>query len=598
MLNKKLASNLIIAFLLACAFSGCGKKSEVNNPVLPAKEADSDVYPLPPKAVPGIPGGRVVLATIADPKTFNIITANETSSTDIAQRMNTGLVGLDVPAQEIVPGLAESWSVEPDNVTWTFHLRKGLHWSDGQPLTAQDVTFTWNDVIYNTNFPNPTRDQFTIDGKNFLVTNLDDDTVRVVTPGVYAPFLVFFGSAPVLPKHVLASSVADKSFESAYGINTAPSNLVVCGPFRLKEYKQGQYVMLERNPEFWEVDSKGQRLPYLDNVIYEIVPDMNAMSLRFLKGEVDIQEIVRPAEYENFIEESAKGKFKVIELGLASERDMLFFNQNPENNPKTGKPRVDPVKLKWFQNTKFRQAISYAMDRDAIVKVALGGHGKPNYNFVTARSTIWYNTNIMSYPHNPEKALALLAEIGIKPGADGALKDEAGNPIEFVLLTNSGNDRRQKTGVIFQEDLKRIGIKVIFQPLDFNNLIDRMDNAQDFDCVLLGWAGGSPDPVYPMNILKSSGFSHQWYRAQKTPATPWEARMDELMNAQLKTLDQNERKKYYDEVQVILAEQMAMIPTATMKASAAVNVNLGNIRGTTLDANRITWNLEEIYIKK
>jgi peptide/nickel transport system substrate-binding protein len=591
MLIKRIGLTLATAILLAVAFSGCEKKQE-------AQTGPIKYNGLPPQSEPGIPGGRVVLATFADPKTFNPITADETSTTDITFRMSAGLVRVDAPSQEILPGLAESWSVAPDNVTWTFHLRKGLKWSDGQPLNADDVVFTWNDIIYNPAFPNPTRDQFTIDGKNFDVSKVDDDTIRVVTPGVYAPFLLFFGSAAILPKHVLATDVAEKRFLSAYGINTAPTNLVVCGPFRLKEYKQGQYVMLERNPEFWETDSKGQRLPYLDNVIFEIVPDQNAMSLRFLKGETDIQELVRPAEYENFMDESAKGKFRVIDLGLAGERDMMFFNENPENNPKTGKPIVPPEKLKWFRNVKFRQAISFAMDREAIAKVALGGQGEPNYNYVTERGTAWYNTNIMTYPHDPAKALALLAEIGIKPGPDGNLKDDAGNAIEFVLLTNSGNDRRQKTGVIIQEDLKRIGIHVIFQPLDFNTLISRIDDTQDYECVLLGWAGGPPDPVYGMNILKSSGFSHNWYRLQKTPSTPWEARIDELMNAQLKTLDQGERVKDYDEVQAILAEQMAMIPTVAMKAYAAANVNLDNIRGTTLDPNRIYWNLEEVYIKK
>lgn len=543
-------------------------------------------------------GGRIVIATFTDPKTFNPITASEMSSMDITYRINSGLLLVDSPTEQPRPGISESWSVEPDNKTWTFHLRKGLRWSDGEPLTADDVIFTWKDIIYNPDIENVTRDQFHIDGKDFVVTKVDDLTVRVVTPDVYAPFLEFFGVVPIMPKHILAKSVTDKTFRSAYGVNTPPSQLVGCGPFRLKEYKQGQYVILERNPYFWEVDSKGTRLPYVDNAVYEIVPDMNAMSLRFLKGEADLQELVRPEEYEHFKDESSKGKFRVIDLGLAGERDMLTFNQNPEKNPKTGQPRLDPVKVKWFRNTKFRQAVSYAIDRDAIVRSALAGLGEPNYNFCPTGATNWANPNIMKYPHDIAKAKALLAEIGIKDRGDGTLVDSDGNVIAFTLNTNAGNDRRQKAGVIIQEDLKRLGMQVTFQPLEFNTIISRFTDSQDYECILLGWAGGPADPAYSMNILPSTAFDHEWYRSQSKPSTEWEARIDYLMNEQLKTMDQAGRKKAYDEVQAILAEQMAMIPTVSQRAFAAVRTDLGNVRGTTLDPNRVAWNLEELYFKK
>jgi peptide/nickel transport system substrate-binding protein len=596
----QLSRAAFVTVLLAAFLSACGNKQDAQSPASTSATPDQPLPPSPAVANcgGGTPGGRLVIATFADPKTFNPITANETSSTDLTGRMNGGLLWVDSPTEKPYPGLADNWSVAPDNKTWTFHLRKGLRWSDGQPLTVDDVIFTWNDIIYNPDIVNVTRDAFQIDKTNFSVTKIDDDSLQVVTPQIYAPFLEFFGSVPIMPKHILAEAVKSKSFESAYSISTKPAEVVGCGPFRLKEYKQGQYVMLERNPYFWQVDTNGTRLPYLDNVVFTMVPDMNAMSLVFLSGKADLQEAVRPNEYEHFSAEAAKGGFQVLDLGLASEHDMIFFNQNPGNNPKTGQPRVDPIKLKWFRETKFRQAISYAIDRESIVKSALGGYGAPNYNYVSAAATKWYNPNIHEYPYDPAKARALLAEIGIKDRGDGTLADAEGHPIAFVMNSNAGNDRRQKTGVLVQEDLKRLGIQLTFQPLDFNNLIDRMDNSQDFDCILLGWAGGPPDPTYGMNIITSSGFSHEWYRAQKTPSTRWEARLDELMNLQLKTLDQTERKKYYDEVQVILAEQMAMIPTVSQKAFAAARNNIGNVRGTTLDPNRLCWNLEQLYFKK
>jgi peptide/nickel transport system substrate-binding protein len=597
-MRKRIQSCVALAGVLGL-LSGCGKKPGENAAPQPAGGYPLPEPPYQSKCDPGVHGGRLVLASFSDPKTFNPITQNETSSLDILRLVFSGLTSLDVPTQEILPGLAESWSVEPDQKTWTFKLRRGVRWSDGHPFTADDVLFTFNDVVYNTNINNVVVDQFRIDGKDFTVTKADDLTVRVVTPEIYAPFLLFFGGAAILPKHVLAKAVAEKRFEAAYGINTPPAQLVGTGPYRLKQYKPGELTLMERNPYYWVVDAKGQRLPYIENVIFTVVPNQDAMSLRFLKGEADAQDFVRPAEYDTFKKESEKGRFKLLDLGLASERDVLTFNQNPGLHPKTGKPLVDPVKLKWFRNTKFRQAISYAIDRPSIVKASLAGRGEPNYSFESVQSKRWYNPNIMAYPHDPAKARALLKEIGIEDrNGDGYLEDAEGHVIEFVMNTNSGNDRRNQTAIVIQEDLKRLGVKLIYQQLDFNTLVQRLNADHDFECILLGWAGGTPDPTFSMNVLKSSGFSHEWYPRQKTPSTEWEARLDFLMNAQVKTLDQAERKKYYDEVQAILAEQVPMIYTTSMQAFSAVRSDLGNVRGTTLDSNRVTWNLDELYFKK
>jgi len=579
--------------LAAGVLSGCGDRTERAGTGGGADVAETNL------PQPGIRGGRLTVSTFADPKTFNPITANESSSIDILRFLFASLLNADATTQKPLPGLAQSWSVAPDNKTWTFHLRTNLLWSDGVPLTAQDVVFTWNDVIYNTNIINVTVDQFRIDGKDFAVSKLDDYTVQVVTPEIYAPFELFFGAVPVIPEHILKPAVTGGRFESAYGINTPPTNLVGSGPFRLKEYKPGQYTLLERNPNFWEVDKKGQQMPYFDNVLYTVVPNQNAISLQMLHGDTDLQELVRPEEYPRFKDAAAAThRFRVIDLGLASERDMLTFNENTNINSKTGKPYVDPVKLKWFRNAKFRQAISYAIDRDTIVKVALGGRGAPNYSFAPVESKDWYNTNVTHYPHDPAKARALLAEIGIKDRGDGKLADAEGHPIAFVMYSNSGNDRREKTGVIIQQDLRDLGIDLTFQQLEFNNLIEKSTVTFDYDCILLGWAGGPPDPAYSMNILKSDGFSHDWFPQQKTPSTEWEARIDFLMNAQIKTLNQAERKKYYDEVQAIMADQMPTIPTVSMEAYSAVRSDLRNVRATTLDPNRLMWNMEELYFAK
>jgi len=597
---KRFAPIVLLSAAAIFCFAGCGKKAES----APEKSAASYPLPDPPLVAggePGIPGGRFVIGELGDPKTFNPITANEMSSRDIYRLMFSKLLELDVPSQEVVPSLAESWSNSPDGKTWTFKLRKNLRWSDGEPLTADDVVFTWNEVIYNPDINNVTRDAFIIGGKKFTVTKIDDLTVQVVTPEIYAPFLVAFGAGTeIVPKHVLAKAVADGTFASAYGVNSDAAKVVGSGPYRLTECKAAQYTRLDRNPYYFETDKKGQRLPYFDTLIFTVVPNMNAMSLRFLSGESDADDFIYPNEYEHFKAEEQKGKFKLLEPGVGLEMSFFWFNQNTNLNEKTGQPIVEAKKLKWFRSLKFRQAVSYAVDRDAILKSVYSGRGVPAYGFETAGNVKWFNPDIQKFPHDLDKAKALLKEIGIeKRNGDEFATDADGNPVEFVLNTNTGNDVRGKSAVLIAADLKELGFHVIFQPIEFNTLITKIDDTHDYDCVLMGLAPGtSPDPSMGMNVIKSEGFTHQWFPRQKSPSTDWEARLDYLMDETTRTMDFAARKKVYNEVQAILAEQQPMIFTVTPMYYAAIRADVGNVRPTPLSYYRGTWNLEELYYKK
>jgi len=581
---------------LVIVIVGCGGKDSGTR----GKTEAASPLPEPPlkyDITPGQPGGRLVMASFAEPKTFNPITANESSSTDILVFLFAGLVGTDLQTFKQIPALAESWAVAEDQKTWTFKLRKGLRWSDGKPLTADDVAFTWR-VIYDTNINNVVRDQFLIDGKPFVVTNLDDLTVRVVTPDIYAPLLEFFGAVPIMPRHIIEPAVKEKRFEAAYGVSTSANQVVGSGPFRLKEYKSGQHVLLERNPHFFGVDSKGQRLPYFDNIIWLSVPDLNAMALRMLQGETDVHQFVRPDEIDRFQEEAKRGKFKLLELGTQMDPTYLWFNQNT-NISKTGQPVVAPIKLKWFRNQKFRQAIAHAIDRPSIIQSVYAGRAKPNYGFLSASNTRWFNPNTPEYPYSLEKAKALLAEIGIQDrNGDGILEDAEGNKIEFTLFTNAGNTIREKIGVFLQEDLKKLGVQLNFQRLDFRAVVEKINATYDYEAALLSFGGDSIDPVLNMNVLRSSGFTHAWFPRQEKPSTEWEARMDELMIAQLKTLDFAERKKMFDEVQRIFGEQLPMISLIAPQAYAAVNTRLANIRPSVVAHMRVTWNADELYFTK
>ena len=412
----------IFAFLALVLLSSCGRQNTPAN-----KSTAAIPLPSPPCVVncePGAPGGRLVIATFGDPKTFNPITANESSSEQIYRLLFWKLINMDLPTSEPKPGLAESWSVAPDQRTWTFKLRQNLFWSDGQPLTADDVVFTFNRAIYDPAVPNSVADQCSIDKTNFTVSKIDALTVQIVTPAIYAPLLESLDGVYIIPQHVLQKAVDQKRFASAFGVDSQPADVVGSGPFRLKAFKQGEYTLLERNPYFLESDKAGQRLPYLDTVIFPVVPNQHAVSLQFLAGKSDINEHVMPDEFLHYQEDAKKGKFQLLDLGIGPEKLFFWPNQNPNTNPKTGKPYVDPKKLKLFRDVKFRQALAYSVDRASIVKAVYDGRAEPNYGYITSANPKWRNPNVKTYPYDLDKARALLAEIGIKDrDAEGHLKD-------------------------------------------------------------------------------------------------------------------------------------------------------------------------------
>jgi peptide/nickel transport system substrate-binding protein len=592
MIARSLPFPTCLAFILCLA--GCGKSNSRRGPA-------AHPLPSPPlisKGEPGIFGSRFVLASPAGPKTFNPLLSLDSGSDAVVRFLFGSLVRFDHRSLEPGPGLAESWAVEPDQKTWTFKLRRELFWSDGQSLTAEDVVFTWNDIMYNPQFNRFTFGVFQAGGRNFTVTNLDALTVRVVTPEVFAPFLEFFGSVPILPKHGLQAAVKLNTFLSAYNINTPPSRIIGCGPFRLKECRPGKFTLLQRNPEFWMADQQGRRLPYVEEVMITVAGGPGGAARLFLDGKCDVCETVRPEQFGEFKLATAKGRCRLVEMGPGPERDFLWFNQNTGANA-AGQPFVNPAKLKWFRNKKFRQAVSCAIDRDRIVREVYGGRAQATYGFLSTENPKWNNPNVARYGFDPARARRLLAEVGMtQRNTEGVLLDSDGHPLEILFHSNLGNPLREKAAVLIQEDLKRLGIKLLYLPVSFEVLRKKVDVTFDYECALMGLGGGGADPATQINVLRSSEDLHQWFPSQPAPATDWEARIDTLMDAQMRTVDFAERKKAFDEVQAILSEELPMIYTVSPFASAALRLQVGNLRPSVFTPYRLTWNLEELYFKK
>jgi peptide/nickel transport system substrate-binding protein len=575
------------------ALAGCGK----NEATKTAAPHALPPAPLISKTDPGRRGGRFVLAANMSPRTFNPLFAFDSASDGIIRLLCGSLTVFDWVTQQPGPGLAESWSVAPDQKTWTFKLRQGVRWSDGEPLTADDVVFTWNSLIYNPAFTQTTLDPFRVNGQQFAVSKVDDYTVQVVTPQVFAPFIEFFGGVQVLPRHILETAVKANVFPAAYGLTSKPNRVVGCGPFRLKECRPGEYTLLERNPEYWVTDTQGNRLPWFDEVMFVVRPTANGEVSAFLDGKSDVCDNVRAQFFAAFKQASAAGRGQLFDLGVSAEREFVWFNQNTGTNAE-GKPLVNPVKLKWFRNKKFRQAVSCAIDRDRLVRQVYDGRAQATYGFLSAENNRWNNPDIPRYSYDLARARALLEEAGMKArNAEGVLQDAEGNPVEILLYSNTGNAMRERAAVLIQESLKQVGIKLVYVPMEYRALVERINMTFEYECALMGLGGGGSDPGSQVNVLRSSEELHQWFPFQKTPSTDWEARIDTLMDAQMRTLDFAQRKKLFDEVQVILAEEQPMIYTVAPYAAAAVRADVGNLRPAVMTPYHLTWSIDSLYYK-
>ncbi len=517
----------------------------------------------------GTEGGTLYFILNGDPKTLNPALAQETTSTAVIGDLFSGLTRLDLKTMEVKPDLALRWEVSEDGRVWTFYLRRDVRWSDGTPFTADDVVFTFNEIYYNDSIPTPTRDILTVKGKKIKVEKIDRYTVRFTLPEPFAPFLNAL-SAEILPKHKLEKFVREGTFNTAWNVNTDPSEIVGTGPWVIKEYVKGQRVVYLRNPYYYRKDEEGRRLPYLKRKVGVIVSDPDTALLKFSNGEVDYLGL-RPQDLQHIAKLEGK-EVEVYDLGPTPSTTFLVFNQNPN-------AKIPPYKLRWFQNRIFRIAISHAVDREGICYLVYNGLAEPLYTPITPANRPYYVEGYYpKFEYNLEKARKLLESIGFRDrDGDGILEDPEGHDLRFTLITNAGNKERETIGNILKEDLKKIGVEVHFQPIDFNNLVSRLTAPPyEWEAVIIGLTG-SLDPHFGRNVWHSSGLLHMWHPRQESPSTPWEAEVDRLIDRGAVELDFKKRVELYRKAFRIITEQQPMIFIATPKSMLAVYRKFGNL---------------------
>jgi peptide/nickel transport system substrate-binding protein len=544
----------------------------------------------------GHPGGRLVVAFRAEPKTLNPLTAGDAPSRQVIGLMQSDLIHINRATQLTEPALAKSWTVSKDGLEYVLKLREGLRFSDGHPVDADDLLFSFQ-LYLDENVHAPQRDLLIVGGKPIILRKLDSHTIAFDLAKPYGAAERLFDGLEVLPKHLLEAPYKQGKLDQSWTLSVAASQIAGLGPFRLKEYVAGQRLVLERNPYYWKADSKGTRLPYLNELVILFVPNADAEVIRFQSGETDVIGISKVSA-DNFsaLARQPRG-YTMADAGPGLEYNFLFFNLNDLG----GKASPDLArKREWFGNVTFRKAVSLAVDRAAIVRLVYQGRGAPLWGPVTPGNHRWLNEALPHQSRSLDGARSLLRSAGFdwKKGPDGdpLLVDSSGFPVEFSIVVSSSNAERTKMATLIQDDLKQLGMRVQVVPLEFRSLLDRVMQTKEYDACVLGLVSFDADPNSDINVWLSSGASHFWNLGQAKPSTPWEAEIDQLMEQQLDSRTFDQRKHIYDRIQVIINDNQPFIFLASPDILTGAKNTVGNFHPAAFEPY-VLWNAEQLFLR-
>ncbi|HEX5085932.1 MAG TPA: ABC transporter substrate-binding protein, partial [Blastocatellia bacterium] len=412
---------LALPALLALVWTASACRSSV-----PAGERDGNRH-----------GGEIVYRVSTPPATFNYLLAGDESSVIVAFYLMGGrLIEFDHKTQRYVPGLAESLRRLDDGKTIDLTLREGIKFSDGHPITAEDVVFTLR-AIYDERTASPVfRDAMMIGNREIEARVLEGQNGRrlqMIFPSVVALPENYLSNLAVLPRHILEADFNSGALRNAYGLTADPARIVTAGAFTVESVTPGERVALKRNPHYWKKDATGEPLPYLDRLVIEVMKDANNAFMRLRQGSLDIYDRLRPPDFVEL--RSQPGITQVSDLGPGLQTDQLWFNLHGDEL--NGRPVVNPVKRAWFNDTRFRQALSSAIDRQTIASITLRGLATPLAGFVSPGNRNWAAADLPRVSYDMEKARALLREAGFTsqgPQDRPELYDAKGNRVELTLI--------------------------------------------------------------------------------------------------------------------------------------------------------------------
>jgi peptide/nickel transport system substrate-binding protein len=494
-------------------------------------------------------GGQLVASARGVPRSFNRMIAGDQPS-DIFSMLTLGtLVRMNRATFDLEPWLAETWESTPDGRMHTLHLRRGVTWSDGTPFTSADVVFTLQ-AVYDPKVESVLASSVMPGGKPIEATAPDASTVVLTYAQTSGSGIALLDMVPILPRHKLEGALKAGTFREAWNTGTPPSEVAAIGPFVLREFTPGQRVVYDRNPRYWRTAADGQRLPYLDRLVLQFIPEQNAELLALQAGTTDLtQSELRPDDYVPIRRAEEEGKLTLIEGGVAPDADALWFCMNPE--AKKGDRR-----LAFVQKREFRQALSHAVDREEFAQTVFLGEAVPVWGPITPGNKPWFSPNVPRYPHDVTRARELLKSIGLEDrNGNGVVETADGVEARFTVMTQRGIGYYERGVMVLREQAAKIGIALDGTPLEYPTMIQRMLACQ-YDAIYMRPYFSHLDPASNLDFWLSSGSTHFWNISQKTPATEWEAQLDTIMREQAATVDVNRRHELFNDAQRIFAENV------------------------------------------
>ncbi len=530
-----------------------------------------------------------------DPKTFNTITARDGDTRDVIDPLYDYLADYDPYKREFVPNLASFEVItdkQNDKLRVVYTLRDDLYWTNlkndppgGVKATSDDIVFWYNEIegdksLQHPGYPGQFIEMADGSEAHIDIEKLDDRRVVFHYPRIVAnPILsttMFFG-----PRYIYEKAKKENGVEgvlSVFSVDTDVTTIPSIGEYHLAEYSPGVRVVLKRNPNYWKKDKAGASLPYVEEIIYRIVPDRNTEYLLFKEGTKDSYS-VRPEDLDELLNKEDPD-YAIYNGGESLGSAFFSFNQNPDN--------MDKTVWSWFIQSKFRQAMSCMLNRERIAQSVYRGLAVPALHFF-ARPNPFFDENIkLQYTFNPERAVELLADIGITRDKGGGMRDKDGNMIEFTINVGAENNIGVDICNIFSDELAEIGITANVRPIDFQKLVEMLISTYEWEVVTAS-LGANYWPEGGSNVWQSSGNFHLWHPLQNEPATEWEARVDYLYNSGRFTLDQEKASVIYKEYQELLLEQLPMIYIVHPLSFLAVRNRWDNVFYDTLNGLDTTY---------
>ncbi|MHC6204629.1 ABC transporter substrate-binding protein [Breznakiellaceae bacterium SP9] len=541
--------------------------------------------------VPGKQGGTWNEVMSTEPKSFNLLLSERDSPTAaVVGAMHDYLVDYDTSKRDWEPRIV-SFEIQvdeaADTLTVLYTLRDDLYWSyydkpEKIPVTSDDVVFWYNEICGDKQFNSSSYNgQFLVmsDGTeaHIDIEKIDDKRFAFHFPRIVAePLLssnMHFG-----PRFIYEKAKQEKGVQGVldlFSVAIDPKEIPSMGEWFLVEYVPSQRLRYRRNPNYWKRDSAGQSIPYIEERIVQIVPNESTKLLLFKEGKLD-DYVLRPEDVDELVGKP-NSDYTVFNSEGSLTAPFWTFNQNPKQR--------SPAKYGWFTQKEFRQAMSCLLNRQRIIDQVYRGLAAEKLDFFPEPNP-FYNERLLSpYVYDPQRALSLLASIGIKPDTQGIMRDGDGKRIDFDLTIRSDSSINTDIASIIRDELSKVGIKVNIRVLDFQKLVDLLKTFE-WDTMLIGLSGSQIFPTQGSNVWPSDGNLHMWYPNQETPATEWEARVDYLYNEGAYTSDKVKAQRIWDEFQSIIIEQVPVVNLLRPRGFWALwnrwdfsNVYYDNVRG-------------------